>query len=137
MYKRFTRVCQFCYGAPIRFIFTCIPGSSHLQQRSWLHTQLVPSAFDPWKNVSQNHRTNAVRQFIQDIGTMPFSYDLDLALLCIIDSKMSKGLSTVAIDYCQFGQKWAKLHRGPMWCVSPSHSPVPGSAKDTMQVSFS
>ena len=24
--------------------------------------------------------------------------------------------------YCQFGQKWAKLHHGPMWSVTPLHS---------------
>ena len=24
--------------------------------------------------------------------------------------------------YCQFGQKWAKLHHGPMWSVVPLHS---------------
>ena len=37
--------------------------------------------------------------------------------------------------YCQFGQKWAKLHHGPMWCVTaPAYVPD-SNARGTMQVS--
>ena len=36
--------------------------------------------------------------------------------------------------YCQFGQKWAKLHHGPIWRVAPSSDVPDSNARETMQV---
>ena len=42
--------------------------------------------------------------------------------------------------YCHFGQKWSKLHNGPLWSVevpvqSPKATKHNSHSRDTMQVS--
>jgi len=35
--------------------------------------------------------------------------------------------------YCNFGEKWVKLHRGPMWCIADSAQHVEGASSATRQ----
>ena len=35
--------------------------------------------------------------------------------------------------YCNFGEKWVKLHRGPMWCFADSAQEVEGSSNAKRQ----
>ncbi len=75
---------------------------------------------------------------INSVGKHVVSYILHVYIIITLIFQVSPCpqdyRSWLETMYCQFGQKWAKLHHGPMWSVSELHGTSHQKERKTVEV---